>query len=73
MKNEITIRYTQEMKDAVLVRMMPPNNESVKSISDDLGSQHNPFINGEKKHVLTEMQLLEMDRLLSAGVVKISS
>ncbi|WP_207152990.1 transposase [Sporosarcina sp. E16_8] len=37
MKNEITIRYTQEMKDAVLVRMMPPNNESVKSISDDLG------------------------------------
>lgn len=37
MKNEITIRYTQEMNDAVLVRMMPPNNESVKSISEDLG------------------------------------
>lgn len=37
MKNEITIRYTQEMKDAVLVRMMPPNNESVKSISEELG------------------------------------
>jgi len=37
MKNEITIRYTQEMKDAVLARMMPPNNESVKSISEELG------------------------------------
>lgn len=37
MKKEIAIRYTQEMKDAVLVRMMPPNNESVKSISGDLG------------------------------------
>lgn len=37
MKNEITSRYTQEMKDAVVVRMMPPNNESVKSISEELG------------------------------------
>lgn len=30
-------RYSQELKDAVLVRMMPPNNESIKSISDELG------------------------------------
>lgn len=37
MKNEITSRYTQEMKDAVVVRMMPQNNESVKSISEELG------------------------------------
>ncbi|AOZ94336.1 transposase [Paenibacillus crassostreae] len=37
MNNENRKRYTQEFKDAVLVRMMPPNNESIKSISDELG------------------------------------
>lgn len=37
MNNENGKRYTQEFKDAVLVRMMPPNNESIKSISDELG------------------------------------
>jgi hypothetical protein len=30
-------RYTQELKDAVLLRMMPPNNESIKSISEEFG------------------------------------
>lgn len=35
MSSEKRNRYTKELKDAVLVRMMPPNNESVKSISMD--------------------------------------
>lgn len=30
-------RYTRELKDSVLVRMMPPNNESVKNISTETG------------------------------------
>jgi len=30
-------RYSQELKDAVLIRMMPPNNETIKSISEELG------------------------------------
>lgn len=37
MKNEDGTRYTKEMKDAVLDRMMPPQNESIKSIHEDLG------------------------------------
>ena len=37
MNNENGRRYTQELKDAVLVRMMPPTNESIKSISEELG------------------------------------
>jgi transposase-like protein len=37
MNNENGKRYSQELKDSVLVRMMPPNNESIKSISDELG------------------------------------
>lgn len=36
MKNNGT-RYTKEIKDSAIERMMPPKNESIKSISDDLG------------------------------------
>jgi len=30
-------RYTKEFREKAIARMMPPNNETVKSISDDLG------------------------------------
>ncbi|WP_438315106.1 transposase [Sporosarcina sp. FA9] len=30
-------RYTKEFKDMAIARMAPPNNESIKSISDELG------------------------------------
>ena len=30
-------RYTKEFREKAIVRMMPPNNETVKSISEDLG------------------------------------
>lgn len=30
-------RYTKEIKDAAIDRMMPPKNESIKSISNELG------------------------------------
>ena len=43
------IRYTQELKDAVLVRMMPPNNESVKSISKDTGVSEQSLYKWRKK------------------------
>jgi transposase len=30
-------RYTEEMKESILKRMMPPYNESVSQISQELG------------------------------------
>ena len=30
-------RYTKEFREKSIARMIPPNNEAVKSISDDLG------------------------------------
>ncbi|WP_019415572.1 transposase [Paenisporosarcina sp. TG20] len=37
MNTQIVKRYTKDLKDAVLKRMMPPLNESIKSISKELG------------------------------------
>lgn len=37
MKNNNGKRYTEEMKESILKRMMPPNNESVSQISKELG------------------------------------
>ncbi|MBG9656037.1 transposase [Cytobacillus firmus] len=37
MKNNNGKRYTEEMKEAILKRMMPPNNESVSQLSKELG------------------------------------
>ena len=31
------VRYTQEQKEAIIKRMMPPNNESVIQISKEVG------------------------------------
>lgn len=37
-------RYTKEFKERAITRMMPPNNESIKSISDELGvSEHSLY------------------------------
>lgn len=37
MKSNNGKRYTEEMKESILKRMMPPNNESVSQISKELG------------------------------------
>lgn len=37
MKSNNGKRYTEEMKESILNRMMPPNNESVSQISKELG------------------------------------
>ena len=37
MKNNNGKRYTEEMKAPIVKRMMPPNNESVSQISEELG------------------------------------
>ena len=37
MTGQIGKRYSKELKEAILKRMMPPNNESIKSISEDVG------------------------------------
>jgi transposase len=37
MKSNNGKRYTEEMKESVVKRMMAPNNESVSKISEELG------------------------------------
>jgi transposase len=37
MKSNNGKRYTDEMKESILTRMMPPNNESVSQLSKELG------------------------------------
>ena len=37
MKNNNGKRYTEEMKASIVKRMMPPNNESVSQLSEELG------------------------------------
>ena len=44
MKAKTGKRYTQEIKQSAVLRMMPPNNESVKQISEELGmSEQTPY------------------------------
>jgi transposase len=37
MKSNNGKRYTEEMKESIVKRMMPPNNESVSQISEEMG------------------------------------
>jgi len=37
MNNKNGTRYTKEFKEQAIERMMPPNNETIKSLSDELG------------------------------------
>jgi len=37
MNNKNGTRYTKEFKEAAIARMIPPNNESIKNISEELG------------------------------------
>jgi len=37
MNNKNRTRYTKEFKEAAIARMMPPNNESIKNIGEELG------------------------------------
>jgi transposase len=37
MKNNNGKRYTEEMKESIVKRMMPPNNESISQLSEELG------------------------------------
>lgn len=37
MNNKIGNRYTREFKDMVVTRMMPPNNEAIKKLSEEFG------------------------------------
>ena len=37
MTGKLGKRYSKEMKEATLKRMMPPNNESIKQISEEVG------------------------------------
>ncbi|WP_047155158.1 transposase [Aneurinibacillus tyrosinisolvens] len=37
MNGKLGQRYSKEMKESILKRMMPPNNESIKKISEEVG------------------------------------
>ena len=54
MSSEQRKRYTKELKDSVLVRMMPPNNESVRSISKDTGVSEQTIYQWRKKARIEE-------------------
>jgi transposase len=49
MSERLGNRYTKELKDEVLKRMMPPNNESVKKISEDTGITETTLYNWRKE------------------------
>jgi len=52
--------------------MMPPNDESVRSISKDTGVSEQNIYQWRKKRELTGMQRLEMDKIQIVRVAKIS-
>ncbi|WP_335871354.1 hypothetical protein [Bacillus sp. 2205SS5-2] len=37
MAEKIGKRYPQEIKEAIIKRMMPPNNEAISRISEEVG------------------------------------
>jgi transposase len=37
MTGKLGKRYTNEMKESILKRMMPPNNEPISKLSDETG------------------------------------
>ncbi|GGA69368.1 transposase [Ornithinibacillus halotolerans] len=49
MKNNNGKRYTEEMKESIIKRMMPPNNESVSQLSKELGISEPTLYNWRKK------------------------
>jgi transposase len=49
MSERLGNRYTKELKDEILKRMMPPNNESVKKISEDTGITETTLYNWRKE------------------------
>ena len=52
------------MKASIVKRMMPPNNESVRVLSNDIGVSEPSLYKWRKKaKTIREMQHLEMDKL----------
>jgi transposase len=37
MTGKLGTRYTKEMKESIVKRMMPPTNESISKISEEVG------------------------------------
>lgn len=66
------VRYSQEQKEAIVKRMMPPNNESVAQISKEEGITEVTCTSGVRKHVQLVRQLLAVDKQATNGAVKIS-
>ncbi|MDM5284691.1 transposase [Peribacillus frigoritolerans] len=72
MTEKLGKRYSKEIKESILKRMLPPNNEAVSLISEETGITEATLYKWRKMPVLLEMQHLEMDQVLSNGVAKIN-
>lgn len=48
------VRYTKEQKEAVVKRMMPPNNESVSQIAEEMGISDASLYKWRKKGLYRE-------------------
>ncbi|MFZ3591165.1 transposase [Bacillus sp. DJP31] len=71
MKRNNGQRYTTEMKESILKRLMPPNNESISQISEDVGITE-PTLYKWRKDARAAGNPTPGIGHLSSGVVKIS-
>lgn len=72
MSERLGNRYTKELKEEILKRMMLPNNESVKRISEDTGITETTLTTGERNLVLQAMLHQVVGKVPNDGAVKIS-
>jgi len=75
MADNLGKRYTKEMKEVIVQRMMPPNNEKVSSISKELGITEATLYKWRKEARMKGNATPGdgQDKSLRNGVVRISS
>lgn len=61
------VRYAAEQKQAIVARMMPPQNESVAKLSKETGVTE---VNGARKHVQLVERHQATDKRAINGVVR---
>ena len=64
-------RYSEELKQSVIAKMMPPENKTIGEIARETEKQH--YVNGARKRVLEVSPQQQMDKIQSVGAHKINS
>ena len=72
MKRRNGVRYSQEQKEAIITRMMSPNNESVAQISEQEGITKVTLYKWRKEARAAGVASLEMEKRATNGAAKIS-